>query len=647
MTFAVLLARIWQYLKSLLTGKLPNKIGGQMASLTPSPKMQFLDASGAPLVGGKLYSYAAGTTTPLATYTDYGGGTPNANPVILDSRGEANVWLGTSLYKLKLTNSVDAEIWTVDNVSGQASLSSLAASSGSSLVGTIAVGTGAVTRTVQSKLNDYVSVKDFGAIGNGTTDDTASIQACIDALSVSGRGGVVYLPPGQYKVTSNLNITWPNATTETSLARVVLRGAGSGLTFILDYRTSVGSNGCITYDFSASGGASNHYLKTITGGFSLIKSINATSFSLPSTIIPGTGTGLYLNMVPSGVYEDIQIMGYSTCLNAVDCLGGEFRNMVISQCDIGINMAVSTFSSPNAVVMDHVTVNISNSWGVKVYGGAVSMYGCSFSFNGPSGAGAPNGAVYQQLDSLHKAITIDGCWFETNFGAADVYIYGAAATGSVAAASITNCQFVRAANYASGSTNDIAVNLSSGTNCDLVVMNCGFMRAPVAVPNASTKYISVIGAAAANCRMSLIGNNYQSTTESPLVSGTDASAILTSLVLQETGGSQTIRLKPVASTAWLDINNGAAYAVPGSGGGLAPPATDTQYLGLPSFRWLRAYLNQINLGPSEVIVTSGSGSPEGVVTAGVGSLYTNTGGSTSTTLYVKTSGSGNTGWTAK
>jgi len=47
------------------------------------------------------------------------------------------------------------------------------------------------------------------------------------------------------------------------------------------------------------------------------------------------------------------------------------------------------------------------------------------------------------------------------------------------------------------------------------------------------------------------------------------------------------------------------------------------------------------------VIASGAGSPEGVVTAQVGSIYTNTSGSTSTTLYIKTSGSGNTGWTAK
>lgn len=88
------------------------------AVLTPAPKAQFLTNNGEPLVGGKLYSYAAGTTTPLATYTTYAGDVANTNPVILDSRGEANVWLTSAvLYKLALYDADNALIWTVDNVS--------------------------------------------------------------------------------------------------------------------------------------------------------------------------------------------------------------------------------------------------------------------------------------------------------------------------------------------------------------------------------------------------------------------------------------------------------------------------------------------------------------------------------------------------
>ena len=79
-------------------------------NIAPQPKLQFFDANGAPLSGGKLYTYAAGTTTPLASYTNYGGGTANANPVILDSRGEASVWLGTGMYKMVLKTSVDTEV---------------------------------------------------------------------------------------------------------------------------------------------------------------------------------------------------------------------------------------------------------------------------------------------------------------------------------------------------------------------------------------------------------------------------------------------------------------------------------------------------------------------------------------------------------
>lgn len=179
-----------------------------MANLSPSPKLQFFDANGNPLAGGKLYTYAAGTTTPLATYTDQSGSTPNTNPVILDSRGEAAIWLGVASYKLKLTTATDVEIWTVDNIlsSGAQALADLSASSGSSLVGFLQSGTGAVARTVQSKLRDVVSVKDFGAVGDGITDDTAAIQACLSAVSAYTE--VQF--PGVFLVTSAITVTSKN-----------------------------------------------------------------------------------------------------------------------------------------------------------------------------------------------------------------------------------------------------------------------------------------------------------------------------------------------------------------------------------------------------------------------------------------------------
>lgn len=81
------------------------------------PKARFFDADGAPLAGGKVLTYSAGTTTPLATYTTRAGSVANSNPVILDDNGEADIW-GTPglLYKIRLTNSLNVIQWTVDNV---------------------------------------------------------------------------------------------------------------------------------------------------------------------------------------------------------------------------------------------------------------------------------------------------------------------------------------------------------------------------------------------------------------------------------------------------------------------------------------------------------------------------------------------------
>jgi hypothetical protein len=82
---------------------------------------QFFTDSGVPLTGGKLYTYAAGTTTPQASYTSSSGGTAHANPIILDSAGRVpggEIWLSAPPYKFVLNTSTDVLIATYDNISG-------------------------------------------------------------------------------------------------------------------------------------------------------------------------------------------------------------------------------------------------------------------------------------------------------------------------------------------------------------------------------------------------------------------------------------------------------------------------------------------------------------------------------------------------
>lgn len=89
------------------------------AQLAPAPVFRSWDNLGLPLVGGKLFTYAAGTTTPQATYIDSTQTTPNTNPVILNFRGEAFVWLDPTLtYKFVLQDFLGNLIWTEDNIAG-------------------------------------------------------------------------------------------------------------------------------------------------------------------------------------------------------------------------------------------------------------------------------------------------------------------------------------------------------------------------------------------------------------------------------------------------------------------------------------------------------------------------------------------------
>ena len=626
-------------------------------NIAPQPKLQFFDANGAPLSGGKLYTYAAGTTTPLASYTNYGGGTANANPVILDSRGEASVWLGTGMYKMVLKTSVDVEVWTVDNLNGAdaatvaATLATLAASGGADLIGYNSGVSSPTTQTVQDKLRQMINVKDYGAVGDGTTDDTAAIQAAIDEFQGAGKGGIVYMPPGRYKITSNLTITWPHATSEDSGNEVALRGAGSGLTILLDYRTSVSTGGCVSYDFSGYTEAQvgYRYLYTWIGGFSIIKKVNYTTIT-GDIIAPGTGTGLYMDCIVSGLVWDMQIKGHEICIEAVNCLGNAFRDLLLSQADIGLSMTemnpvtVSGLKSPpNAVVVDHCSINICRTAGVDILGGNVGITGCSMSFDGintPTGGAIRN--RYQ--NEIAKQLTVDHCMFEANGGLADVVIDGSA-VASTCSVAVSNCTFAR--NYPTAllnPTNNIVVVLGASSYCNFAAINNGFRRY-VGTAGPTTKNIDFIGVGYANVRSVMIGNTFYNSGDSPVPGGGAVSGALvtTSLALQSPDGVYAPTITPVVGSNWLDIA-GAVTVIGGTGGGMLPDANNSEFLGFPASpgpvrHWAGVFSKVFYVGDTEVQIITGSGAPSGSDGSPIGTLYLNTAGGASTTLYVKTGAS--------
>lgn len=196
------------------------------ANICPSAKLHLHDSSGNPLSGGKVYFYTTGGSysTPKDTYTTSAASVANANPVILDSRGEATVYLSGD-YDMKVTDSNDVLIYTQPNINSGATSAAITFTSDA---------TGAVQRTVKAKLEDQLSVLDFGATGDGSTDDTSAIQAAINAASSSISN--IYFPSGTYVVSSKLTIT--------SKLGLMLTGAGgaSGA-----YNSDTAANMCQTH----------------------------------------------------------------------------------------------------------------------------------------------------------------------------------------------------------------------------------------------------------------------------------------------------------------------------------------------------------------------------------------------------------------
>lgn len=173
---------------------------------------QFFDDSGNPLSGGKLYTYVAGTTTPAVTYTSISGAATNTNPIILDSAGRVpeEVWLVSSQnYKFVLKTSTDVTVWTKDQITGISGIVDISNATnvnlGDALVGfkqsnSAGLLAGAVASTVHNKLQESVSVKDFGAVGDGVTDDFAAITAALAAATS------VYLPYGTYAIGTPITV---------------------------------------------------------------------------------------------------------------------------------------------------------------------------------------------------------------------------------------------------------------------------------------------------------------------------------------------------------------------------------------------------------------------------------------------------------
>jgi hypothetical protein len=138
--------------------------------------------------------------------------TAHSNPIVLDAAGRiatGEIWLTTGVdYKFLVKTSTNVQIGSYDNLPSINDLTNLANTTnpalGDALVGfrqSNASGnlTGAVGRTVHQKLQEIISVKDFGAVGDGTTDNYAAFAAA----ALAAQGKVLFIPAGNYLINTN------------------------------------------------------------------------------------------------------------------------------------------------------------------------------------------------------------------------------------------------------------------------------------------------------------------------------------------------------------------------------------------------------------------------------------------------------------
>lgn len=255
-----------------------------------------------------------------------------------------------------------------------------------------------IVRTLQDKLDDYVSVKDFGAVGNGINDDTAAIQRALErtygssqSQIASGRHRTIYFPAGTYRVTGTINI--PPYTR--------IQGEGKRTTTIEG--SFAGPVAQFVDSFSQSGpdyGASVNGVEPETAEYHLsdLSFVQKTlDYDQSCLVIDGCFTATFNRVMFRGVTRDVSAdyAGSFSLVNpiydvdrgagvaAVDATNRSLyegvRNLVFTQCDFmdhnyGIELDQETIGvSITSCFFDHCYIHIMIGQG----GYAYAPYGIS------------------------------------------------------------------------------------------------------------------------------------------------------------------------------------------------------------------------------------------------------------------------------
>jgi hypothetical protein len=426
----------------------------------------------------------------------------------------------------------------------------LAASGGAALIGYLPAGSGAVAKTVQTKLRESVSVLDFGVNSvPGTTDMTTAFNAAITASS-----GLVYVPPGIYKISSSILLK----------NGIKLAGAGRAAT---------------TINYSG------------TGGYAVASSTPGTriyDISISDLTLVDTGTGaaaLYLDYISTSTFTNLTLTSFDTGAVVYSPADGNsvynrFYNVSTNSCTTGFlcNGIGSNATRFIACRFNGSTIVGTTGWsfinanGCSVTDSDIDFAGVGFLVTSPFGAGYADSNMFKgnRIETVTTA-----------------YSLGV----DVRYAHIT----------------DNAYQNVTTTFTDAGTRNNFFDP-----PSNSIEYFAGVNQAAGTRQ--IVRNSAGGT--SPFV------------VIRDADSSGTAQI-----TLQVENESSTGVIFTGKRGGV--------------LLYSITAAGQVAVGSSQLKRAFGSGSPEGSVTAPVGSTYQRQDGGAGTSFYVKESGTGNTGWVAK